>query len=165
MAKNYAPPANEYFPTPDETVQRLFEVVHIPRDWVCLEPCRGKAGAIYNYLPAGSLWAELSEGVDYLTTDFGKVDCVITNPPFSLTVEFLTKSFNEADVVIYLQRLNFLGSKKRKEFWNENKPTNLIVLSKRPSFSGDGNTDGADYCWYIWDPKGRLGLKDTFYFV
>lgn len=165
MAKNYETPANEYFPTPQETVDRLWEIISIREDWTYLEPCKGKAEAIYKHLPQGSQWAELSEGVDYLTTEFKPVDCIITNPPFSLTVQFLEKSFTEADVVIYLQRLNFLGSVKRKEFWKKNKPTNMIVLSKRPSFSGDGKTDGADYCWYIWDKKGKLGLEEPFYFV
>lgn len=165
MAKNYDKPAHEYFPTPDETVQRLFEIIPINPEWTYLEPCKGEAEAIYKYMPEGSQWAELSEGVDYLATEFKPVDCIITNPPFSLTREFLTKSFEEADVIIYLQRLNYLGSKGRKDFWNEHKPTNLIVLSGRPSFSADGNTDQTDYAYYIWDYKNLLGLEDTFYFV
>lgn len=165
MPKDYDLPANEYYPTPDESIQRLFTIAPINPEWTYLEPCKGLAEAIYKHMPEGSQWAELSSGVDYLETEFNKVDCIVTNPPFSLTAQFLEKSFTEADVVIYLQRLNFLGSIKRKEFWKQNKPTNMIVLCKRPSFSGNGKTDGADYCWYIFDPKNRLGLEDTFYFV
>lgn len=165
MPKNYDLPEYEYYPTNDETVQRLFSVVPINPDWAYLEPCRGQAQAIYKHMPEGSQWAELSEGVDYLETKFEPVDCIITNPPFSLTQQFLQKSFTEADVIIYLQRINYLGSKGRKDFWNMHKPTNLIVLSKRPSFSPDGRTDQTDYAFFIWDYKGRLGLTDTFYFV
>lgn len=165
MPKNYPLPEKEYYPTPDETVQRLFSIIPINPEWTYLEPCRGKAQAIYKHMPEGSQWAEWSEGVDYLETRFSPVDCIITNPPFSLTQQFLEKSFQEADVVIYLQRLNYLGSKGRKDFWNNHKPTNMIILSKRPSFSGDGNTDPTDYAFYVFDKKGRLGLTDTFYFV
>lgn len=164
MPLNYELPEHEYYPTPDETVQRLFSIIPINPTWSYLEPCKGLAEAIYRYMPEGSQWAELSYGVDYLETPFDHVDCVITNPPFSLTPQFLEKSLEEADVVIYLQRLGYLASIGRREFWNEHKPTNLIVLSKRPSFAGKG-TDKTDYCWYVWDPKGRLGLTDTFYFV
>lgn len=165
MPKNYDLPANEYYPTKQETVERLFSIVPINPNWTYLEPCRGLDQAFYRHMPEGSQWAELSEGVDYLETTFKPVDCIITNPPFSLTQKFLEKSYTEAEVVIYLQRLNYLGSKARKDFWNAHKPTNLIVLSKRPSFSPDGNTDQTDYAFYVWDPKQRLGLTDTFYFV
>lgn len=164
MAKNYEKPSNEYFPTPQETIERLLTVIPVNPEWTYAEPCKGIADAIYQHLPEGSQWAELSMGRDYLEIPFEKVDCIITNPPFSLTVEFLTKSLTEADVVIYLQRLNYLGSKARKDFWNDNKPSALIVLSKRPSFLG-GKTDSADYAWFIFDKKNKLGLKDTFYFV
>lgn len=164
MAKNYDKPSNEYFPTPMETVLSLFEIVPINPNWTYAEPCRGEAKAFYQHMPQGSQWAELSEGVDYLTTKFEHVDCIITNPPFSLSVPFLLKSFAEADVIIYLQRANFLGSKKRKEFWNEHKPTALVTLSKRPSFKGSHH-DMTEYCYYIWDKKNRLGLTDAFYFV
>ncbi len=164
MPKDYDLPPNEYYPTPDESIQRLFTIAPINPAWTYIEPCKGEAEAIYKYMPQGSQWAELSCGVDYLETQFNKVDCIITNPPFSLTPQFLEKSLQEADVVIYLQRLAYLSSIGRKEFWNRNKPTNLIVLSKRPSFAG-GGTDKTDYCWYIWDKKGRLGLTETFYFV
>ncbi|MBS3974739.1 MAG: hypothetical protein KGZ89_07740 [Actinobacteria bacterium] len=164
LANNYDKPSNEYYPTPEYTVLDLFEVIPMRRDWTYLEPCRGEAKSFYKYMPEGSQWAELSEGVDYLTTKFEHVDCIITNPPFSLSVPFLEKSFTEADVIIYLQRANFLGSKKRKEFWNANKPDALITLTKRPKFKGSRN-DMTEYCYYIWDRKNRLGLEDTFYFV
>lgn len=164
MAKNYDLPPNEYYATPSYTVQDLFKVIPINPDWTYAEPCRGQTQAFYQHMPEGSQWAELSEGVDYLNTKFDHVDCIITNPPFSLTIPFLEKSFTEADVVIYLQRANFLGSKKRKEFWNKHKPDALIILSKRPSFRGGGN-DMTEYCYYIWDKKNKLNLQDAFYFV
>lgn len=164
MANKYNTPAHEHYPTPDEAIKSLFEIVEIHGEWIYLEPCRGVNQRIYKYLPPGSLWAELEEGVDYLETKFPRVDCIITNPPFSLTQQFLEKSFQEADVVIYLQRLNYLSSKKRKDFWKNHKPDHLVVLSKRPSFVAGGK-DKTDYAWYIWDRKGRLGLTDTFYFT
>lgn len=82
------------------------------------------------------------------------VDLIVTNPPFSLSMEFLTKSLSEAQTVVYLLRLNYLGSAERKTFWKQNQPTHLYVLSNRPSFTGLG-TDATEYAWFVWD-RGQL---------
>ena len=80
---------------------------------------------------------------------------IITNPPFSLSIEFLNKSLIEANTICYLQRLNWLGSGIRKEFWNLNIPDKLFVLSKRPQFKKElglgSGTDATEYGWFIWD--------------
>jgi hypothetical protein len=68
--------------------------------------------------------------------------------------EFANHAFNHAQTVIFLSRLNYLGSIGRHEWWKENTPTALHVLSKRPSFTGVG-TDATDYCWIIWDKTDR----------
>ena len=127
-----------------------------------LEPCRGDS-RIFNYLISKGLntkWAEISEGIDYLTTPFEKVDLILTNPPFSLAQEFIEKAIKEADTVIMLLRLNYLGSQKRNIFWNKFPPTALHVLSKRPSFTGSG-TDATEYAWFIWDKVNKIdkGIK------
>jgi hypothetical protein len=54
-----------------------------------------------------------------------------------------------------LMRINYLGSIKRHEWWKDRCPTALYVLSKRPSFTGEG-TDATEYCWYVWDKTNRL---------
>lgn len=73
-------------------------------------------------------------GVDYLITAFPTVDLIITNPPFPLALQFLQKSLSEAQTVIYLLRLNFLGSRGRRDFWQANRPTHILALPDRPVF-------------------------------
>lgn len=155
--------AYDVYETPEECVDALFRLVPVDISKKYLEPCRA-SGRIYNRLPIGSAWGEIREGVDYLQTTYPKVDFVITNPPYSLAQEFVDKALTEAPVVIMLLRLGFLESNKRKEWLNENKPTSLIVLSKRPSFTGDGKTDGSGYAWFVWDKENKLDLQ-PFYFV
>jgi hypothetical protein len=58
---------------------------------------------------------------------------VITNPPFSLALEFAEKSVQVADTVAFLLRLAWLSSAERSEFHQAN-PCDLIILPKRPSF-------------------------------
>lgn len=80
---------------------------------------------------------------------------VIANPPYSKAQEFVDKMLREQGqdtIVAALLRLNFLGSQKRHDWWLEHRPDALRVLSKRPSFTGDGKTDSTEYAWYIWGP-------------
>ena len=153
--------ANELYPTPDNVVDALLaQLVLNPTDRF-LEPCRG-TDAIYNKvaLPAAQKsWAELDRGVNYLTTEFGQQDVIITNPPFSLTCEFLTKSLSELapnGTLAYLQRVNFLGSKIRVPFWAEiGFPQKMPIIIPRPRFVG-GGSDSCEYSWFIWDNGNRF---------
>ena len=153
----------DLYETPQYAVDELFKLIPIQKGWKYLEPCKA-SGRIYNMLPIGSAWGEIRFGVDYLKTEYPPQDAVVTNPPFSLAQEFVTKALTEAPVVIMLLRVGFLGSQKRQEWLNKNKPTSLIILSKRPSFTEDGKTDGAEYAWFVWDKENKLKL-DPLYFI
>ena len=144
---------DEFYPTPFECYNKL------PIDWslfaTALEPCKGD-GRLVTFLEEKGVpceWAELSLGIDYFAKDY-KVDLILTNPPFSKALQFFNKAIKEANTVIMLQRLNYLGSQKRKDWWQTNEPTSLFILSNRPSFTGKG-TDSTEYCWYVWDKTER----------
>lgn len=154
----------DVYETPEWAVKCLFDLVPIRKGWKYMEPCRA-SGRFYNELPIGSAWGEIREGVDYLNTPYNRVDCIITNPPYSLAQEFVEKAHEDADVVIMLLRLGFLESMRREEFWKKYPLDNLITLSKRPSFTEDGKTDGAGYGFFIWDPLKKLNLANPFYWV
>ncbi len=89
--------SQEHYPTPINAVKALVDqLVVLPNDKF-LEPCRAE-GNIYNQInlpESQKYWAEIRVGVDYLNTTFPKMDIIITNPPFSLTREFLEKSLSE----------------------------------------------------------------------
>jgi len=95
---------------------------------------------------------------DYLQIDMKfKYNIIIGNPPYSRAMEFVNKSLEileEDGILILLLRTSFLESKKRYDFWQENKLSGLYVLSKRPSFTGKG-TDATSYSWFIWNKKAQ----------
>lgn len=155
---------NDRYETPKWAVEALLRLIPINPQWTYLEPCRA-SGRFYEHMPEGSLWAEISEGVDYLKTDFPKVNCVLTNPPYSLAQEFVEKAHTESGVIIMLLRLGFLESMKRVEFWKKYPVDHLVVLSRRPSFTDNGKTDGAGYAYFIWDKMGRLELDNAVYWI
>lgn len=153
----------DVYETPEWAVEAFLDVVPIRPHWKYMEPCRA-SGRFYKHMPIGSAWGEIREGIDYLNTEYNHVDCIITNPPYSLAQEFVTKALRDADVVIMLLRLGFLESQTRNEWWQDNKPSSLMVLSQRPSFTDDGKTDGSGYAYFIWDKKNLLNLE-PFYFL
>lgn len=155
---------HDTYETPKWVVDAFLKLVPIRKDWSYMEPCRA-SGRFYNELPIGSAWGEIRDGVDYLNTAYSRVDCILTNPPYLLAQEFVEKAHKDADVVIMLLRLGFLESMRRFEFWKEYPLDHLVTLSKRPSFTDDGKTDGAGYAFFIWDANGKLGLNKPFYWI
>ena len=168
---------DDFVNTPEATTHALLnQIGHYDR---ILEPAAGE-GAI---IQAIRTWSDLKPNIDgieispehasvcqdagleVLTGDYfeqqispGKYDLIITNPPFSIAMEFVQHSLwlaGRKGTVAMLLRLGWLASLKRRDF-HRAYPADVYVLSKRPSFSGDGKTDSADYCWLAWGP-GRGG--------
>lgn len=72
-------------------------------------------------------------------------DAIIMNPPFSLTQEFVDACLRRwCCPVFMLQRLNFLGTIKRHEWWQGLMPSWVAVLSDRPF------ADATEYAWFMW---------------
>ena len=108
---------------------------------------------------------------DFLATDElafrEQSDLCITNPPYSLALEFAQKACRRSHMVVFLLRLNWLASAKRHPWIRKHMP-DIYVLPNRPSFDGKG-TDATDYAWFVWPDtseyrsSGRvevLGLTD-----
>ncbi len=91
---------------------------------------------------------------DYLTHDCkDKYNIIITNPPFNLAREIIEKALDdvkEDGYVIMLLRLNFFGSKARRDMWEKQMPKYSFVHSKRLSFTDDGKTDSIEYQHLVW---------------
>lgn len=65
---------------------------------------------------------------------FGTYGAVIGNPPYSLALEFVEKALKcTAGPVAMLLRLNWLSSKKRRDFHSAH-PAHVLVMDSRPSF-------------------------------
>lgn len=84
-------------------------------------------------------------------------DIIITNPPYSLAMEFVEHALRivaPGGQVAMLLRLGFLASQKRADFHRAH-PSSLYVLPRRPSFTENGKTDSSDYAWFVWGPERR----------
>ena len=90
---------------------------------------------------------------DYLELDCkDKYDLIITNPPFNISLDIITKALEEVKeggYVVMLLRLNYFGGKVRKWLWDTHMPEYCFVHNKRISFTG-GKTDSIEDCHLVW---------------
>ncbi len=88
-------------------------------------------------------------------TAWPRSDVVIFNSPFTLTTRFVERSWKAAPGawVVSLQRQSFVGPARTT--WLARHMPDRYPLSFRPSFRRDGRTDGCEYEWHIWPPRGR----------
>lgn len=121
-----------------------------------LEPCRGE-GNIYRFLPKGSEWCELSEGRDFLAWE-GRVNWIVTNPPWSKARAFLQKSMEVSDNVVFLITVNHLWTKARiRDMKNAGFGIKAILTCDMPpSFPQSGFQLGAIHLKKGWAGETRI---------
>ena len=110
----------------------------------------------------------LIRGCDFLKTNPtpNYHDAIITNPPFNVAQEFTEhalKIVREGGLVIMLQRLNWLGSQKRKPMWQKLPLAAVYVHSKRPGFDPQkpSKTDSTEYAHFVFC-KGYENAPELF---
>lgn len=187
----------DYYVTPEQPVRTFlsefmkdegFDKDYIYK-WNILDPCAGGdenhdmtypsalfwAGANYDKVTtmdiradSGARFAE----ANYLEIPTNNYDMIISNPPFSLAQEFIEKALEEVKeggYVIFLLRLNFFGSDKRKKLFEKHMPKYCYVHSKRINFIDDKTkemliqkgiitekeskrlgTDSIEYAHFVW---------------
>lgn len=81
---------------------------------------------------------------------------VVMNPPYKAAEEWVRAAVQPGRTVAALLRLGFLASSGRAGLFVAVGIPDVYVLSRRPSFTGNGKTDGTDYAWFVWGP-GRGG--------
>jgi hypothetical protein len=147
----------DFYPTPAWAVEAIADKIAWDRVSMAMEPCRGSGAIVQAVEPwYKGAWRcyEIREGWNYLTADLYPVDLCITNPPYDIATDFLTKSLQEARCVAYLLRINYLGSAKRRDFLSRNRPSHLYVLSERPSF--------VDVCAGFEKPEKKKGCGAAY---
>lgn len=145
--------ANDNYATPDYAFKPI--IPYLPKFTMIWEPACGDSRLV-TWMRESGLNAsgnDMIHGYDFLK-DLSNNLFIITNPPFSLALEFCDHAIKHADEVMMLLRLNFLGSQKRKEWFKLHEPNAIFVLSDRPDFTGRGG-DACEYGWFYWGFRYR----------
>lgn len=149
---------NDCFQTPLEFVKEIVE--HFNPTGRILEPCKGD-GNFLKFLPDNTDWCEILEGRDFFEYN-KKVDWIITNPPFSKMRNFIKKSMEVSDNIVFLTTINHLWLKARLRDINEcNFGIKEIMIFNTPkSFPQSGFQVG---CFYLKRGyKGDIKFSNIF---
>jgi adenine-specific DNA methylase len=100
---------NDIYQTPIEYANMI--VKHFNPKGKILEPCKGE-GNFLKVLPKNTEWCEILEGKDFFDY-IGKVDWIITNPPYSILRKFMQKSMEVSENIVFFTSINHLWLKAR----------------------------------------------------
>lgn len=102
-------------------------------------------------------------GVDFLTSEFNKVDMVITNPPFKFAQEFIEKGLEISNkYVVMLCKIQLLeGIKRKKMFLNTPLKYIYVHTTRQATWKNGEETDSRGkkwattmcLAWFVWDKK------------
>lgn len=166
--------ADDFYATPRWCIDAILP--HLGRAHRTLDPCCGDGAILEAVRPFGHAYGiEIDEGraeaarakchvvkvADALALPRGawdQPDAIVTNPPFALALPFLERALAEVaegGTVAFLLRLAWMAGQKRAAFHRAH-PSDVYVLSRRPSFTANGKSDSAEYAWFCFGP-GRGG--------
>lgn len=98
-------------------------------------------------------------GVGFPTRAMPAYDWVIGNPPYTLAEAHIRHAMSflrHGAHLVFLLRLNFLGSQGRVALWEELAPRHIWAISERPGFKSGSGTDMTEYAAFWWT-KGWAG--------
>jgi hypothetical protein len=166
-----------YF-TPWQAIHALLGLEKIPKR--VFDPCCGN-GAILDVLEAAGRHVSGADVHDYgwrgtIVKDFlaNKSDlrgtAIVSNPPYRFAEKFIQKVIDEGSPYhVWLLRLNFLESMRRKPFFESYPPSRIHVSSRRlpqmhrHGWVGTETSSNACYCWMVWQkgaPRSPFNLFD-----
>lgn len=169
----------EHFETPRWAADAILKEEQFNRDHWIFDPCAGTCvladalhDAGYTDILSNDIhdWGyHLDMKEKFLEYDFTNVDAlsIFMNPPFSLAVDFVKKSFEAgAHKIACFQRFAWYESRKRRSFWDECRPSKVYICGDRADCwrhdipaEGRGSSSPTAHAWFIFEP-GRAG-KDT----
>ncbi|MDF2635405.1 MAG: hypothetical protein K0R78_2279 [Pelosinus sp.] len=168
-AKDRSP--TEFYPTPKNVTVALMEYLELP-DCTIWEPAcgQGHMSEALRELGYGVIPTELHDrgygscGIDYLETinTPGYCDWIITNPPFSLSEQFIRKSIEHGKPFAMLLKSQYWHSAKRRILFEEFRPQAVLPLTWRPDFLF-GSKSGSPTMECIWTVWGTESAKETIY--
>lgn len=123
-----------------------------PRPWLAIE-CRATARGKLEQTGAEVVIGDFLDAAP--PSGNRDVAAVISNPPFHSAEEFIRQAarlYPNAERA-FLVRLGFLASEGRCALWKDLGTPSVYVLPNRPSFTPDGKTDSADYCWIVFNQQ------------
>ena len=158
---------NDFYATPPESTVALLEREVFEGE--ILEPACG-AGHIsevlksFGYTTISTDLVDRGYGVgdvDFLNTEFKKVDNVVTNPPFKYAKEFIEKALEVSNKkVAMFCKIQLLEGVSRKDMFKNTPLKTVYVFSKRQNPLRNGSPVDENgkkwastmcFAWFVWE--------------
>jgi hypothetical protein len=158
----------DFYPTPDNVTIALMNYLNLPGGSIIWEPACGEGHISRAIVKLGYtvVSSELYNreygmiGIDFLETTKGdsyRSDCnwIITNPPFSLSEEFIRKCINHGLPFALLLKSQYWHSSRRRKLFEEYKPAAVLPLTWRPDFlfGAKSGSPTMECIWTVWENK------------
>lgn len=163
--------STDFYPTPANVTIALLEYLNLPKNTIIWEPACGEGHMSkellkYGYGVISTDFYNRGYGLadtDYLTSHCPKtVDWIITNPPFSLSEQFIKRSIGHGKSFALLLKSQYWHSSRRRKLFEEYKPQAVLPLTWRPDFLF-GSKSGSPTMECIWTVWGDKSAKYTIY--
>lgn len=163
----------DFYPTPANVTVALLNYLNLPENTTIWEPACGEGHMSEVFKERGYevCSSDLHDrgygvvGVDFLSTprvDIKRSEWIITNPPFSLSEQFIRKAINHGLPFALLLKSQYWHSSKRRKIFEEYRPEAVLPLTWRPDFLF-GKKSGSPTMECIWTVWGTEPAKQTLY--
>lgn len=149
--------AQDRYPTPPDVTVALMDFLKIPKYQRIWEPACGDGYMVNAMRGMGYdvIGTDIQSGTDFLEADVpaGGVSWIITNPPFSLSEQFIEKCIQHERPFALLLKSQYWHAKRRLPLFREHAPSYILPLSWRPDFLFKERGSGSplmDVMWCVW---------------
>lgn len=152
------------FQTPKYAADYLIPFLN--KEWIIWECACGKGNLQRALEEKGfKVWGtDITGGMDFLKDPIPSIefDCIITNPPYSLKEQFLSRCFELKKPFALLMTLTALEGKKRGRILRENH-IQLIIPDRRINFETPDNKNSGAWFSSAWFCSGLNLPKDLIF--
>lgn len=167
----------DFYPTPANVTMALLNYLNLPRSTRIWEPACGQGHMCktmydmgYTQLIASDLYETGygASGYDYLTFSAPGCDWIITNPPFSLSEQFIQRSIDHGKPFALLLKSQYWHAASRRKIFESFRPEAVLPLTWRPNFLFTepkiaGRKNGKPLMEVYWTVWGNKPAKYTIY--
>lgn len=166
--------STDFYPTPENVTIALMDFLNLSLDTIIWEPACGKGHMSEALIKLGfnvnsSDLHDRGYGIteiDFLKTkriDIDRSEWIITNPPFSLSEQFIRKCMEHKLPFAMLLKSQYWHSAKRRKLFEEFRPEAVLPLTWRPDFLF-GSKSGSPTMECIWTVWGKESAPNTIYY-
>jgi len=164
--------ASDIFQTPKWPIDAILE--YIPKKWTVLEPACGRGHMVRHMERQGYdvIASDIDTGVDFLNPDTLFVqydtrpfDCIVTNPPYSIKDEWLTRCYEIGKPFALLLPITAIEGKTRHDLYRRFGVDILLLPTRVNYMTPSGSGSGAWFfsSWFTWglDLPSPLTFSDV----